>query len=148
MFELMPRPWERRMSRFPQEMDSFLDRFLIPSPFGQRDQKDWWPVMNVVETKDKFTITAELPGLDSKDVKVSLEGGILSIQGEKKEEHEDKEGSYHRLERSYGSFSRSIRLPDNIDPDKIKAKYKDGVLTLTVPKTKESVGRQIEIKAD
>lgn len=148
MFDLMERSKGQMMPSFPFDMKSLMDQWFIRSPFGERNRQYWWPPMNVAETKERFTITAELPGMEAKDVAVSFEGGVLTIRGEKKAEHEEKNGDYHHVERRYGTFARSLRLPNNIEPDKIKAKHKDGVLTLTIPKAKESVGKQIEIKTE
>jgi HSP20 family protein len=104
--------------------------------------------VDVSETADKIVVKAEVPGLDSKDIDISLSGDILTIKGEKKSEREEKEENYHLVERSYGSFARSIRLPVGVEADKIEASYKQGVLTVTCPKKEEVKAKPIEIKAE
>ena len=109
------------------------------------------PVVNVAESDKEFEITAELPGIGEKDVDVSLVNGLLTLKGEKKEEKEDKSKNYYLAERSYGSFQRSFRLPDNVDDKKITAEVAKGVLTVKVPKTapakQAASSRKIKIKA-
>ncbi len=144
MFDLVRRRTGSGLDRVQWGLDGMLDRFFEgwPSVFSE---EPLWPSVDVSESKKKFTVTAELPGLEAKDVDVSIENGVLTIKGEKRREHEEKDENYHRIERSYGRFSRSFKL-DGIDEEKIKAKFKNGVLTLTLPKRKESVGKQIEVK--
>ncbi len=105
----------------------------------------WAPAVDIRETGEDFLITAELPGLGKQDVKVNYEDGVLSIRGEKKQEHEEKDANYHRVERSYGVFERSFRLPSRVAVEKIEAKFKDGVLNLTLPKAEEARPKQIQI---
>lgn len=106
------------------------------------------PNVDMDETDEKYTISAELPGMDEKDVSVTVEGGVLSISGEKKSETEEKRKNYHLSERSYGAFRRSFRLPENVDSDRIAAAFTKGVLTVTLPKTAEAKAsqRRIEVK--
>ncbi|MBW1713938.1 MAG: Hsp20/alpha crystallin family protein [Deltaproteobacteria bacterium] len=146
MFDLIPRLGRGEMQKFRSEWDGLFDRLFGRWP-AWSEEETVWPSMDVSESKDKYTITAELPGIEEKDLDISLEGDVLTIKGEKKKEYEEKEENVHRIERSYGRFVRSLRLPGQIDPEKVKAKYKKGVLTLTIPKSKEAVGRKIEIKA-
>ena len=106
------------------------------------------PKLDVAELKDKFEIKAELPGMDEKDIELSIDDGLLTISGEKKAETEEKDKGYYLKECSYGTFSRSVRLPDNIADDKIEANFKKGVLTIDLPK-KEVIppkSRKIAIK--
>lgn len=106
------------------------------------------PKLDVAELKDKFEIKAELPGMDEKDIDLSVEDGLLTISGEKKEEKEEKDKGYYLKECSFGTFSRSVRLPDNIADDKIEAKFKKGVLTIDLPKKAiaQPKSRKISIK--
>jgi HSP20 family protein len=104
------------------------------------------PAMDVAETEAGFTITAELPGLKKEDVKITIEDGVLSIAGEKKFETEQKEKNYHRIERSYGAFHRSVTLPSGINADKAEADFSDGVLTIHVPKTESARPKTLTIK--
>ena len=129
------------------DINRLFDAFMSPL-----DTTETRPVMSpkldVAELKDKFEIKAELPGMDEKDIELSLDDGLLTISGEKKAETEEKDKGYYLKECSYGTFSRSIRLPDNIADDKIEAKFKKGVLTIDLPK-KEVVppkSRKIAIK--
>jgi HSP20 family protein len=107
------------------------------------------PSVDVSETDDEVQVTADLPGLTEKDVEVTLDDGALTIRGEKKEEREEKKRNYHLVERSYGRFERSVAVPHGIDPGKVKARFKNGVLNVTLPKTPESRSRSrmIEISA-
>jgi HSP20 family protein len=95
------------------------------------------PAVDLIEKPDSFQITAELPGMDEQSIDVKCTGDLLTIKGEKKDEREEHEGGYYLSERRFGSFQRSFRIPDNVDPQKIDATFKNGVLTLTLPKTKE-----------
>ena len=91
---------------------------------------------------------AEVPGMDPKDIDISLSDGLLTIKGEKKQEREEKEENYHLVERSYGAFTRSIRLPKEVQSDKISASYKNGVLKVTLPKSEEAKKKEIKIKLE
>ena len=104
------------------------------------------PRMDMAETDDSIEITAELPGVDEKDLDVSVEGDVLVIKGEKKSESEEKNKDYHVVERSYGSFRRSIRLPGVVDADKVKAAFEKGVLKITLPKPPEAKQNRRRIK--
>jgi HSP20 family protein len=104
------------------------------------------PSMNVAETDKEIEISAELPGLEEKDVQLNVADGVLTIKGEKKAEKEEKDKNYHLVERSYGLFSRSLRLPEGTDPDNIKASIAKGVLTVTVPKPAPAQTKKIEVK--
>ena len=107
---------------------------------------DWSPLVDVSENERDFVIKAELPDVKKEDVKVLIENGILRISGERQMEKEEKGKKYHRIERAYGSFERSFTLPENSKPEAMTAEYKDGMLTLTVPKTKEAAPKAIEVK--
>lgn len=97
------------------------------------------PSIDVRETETEFVVEAELPGMDEKDVSVTLNNGILTLKGEKKSEREEKKDDYHLMERSYGSFQRSFRVADAVDADKVNASFDKGVLTVTMPKRPEAV---------
>jgi len=107
--------------------------------------RDWVPALDVAETDDAVVVKAEVPGIDPKDIEVTLTGGLLTIKGEKRQEAEESDERLHRVERSYGSFTRTVDIPEEVDPDAIRAECKDGVLTVTLPKKPEAKGRQIEI---
>ena len=108
---------------------------------------DWTPSVDISETEGEYQIKAEIPDVKKEDVKVTLEDGVLTIQGERKHEKEEKGKKFHRIERSYGSFVRTFSLPDVIDEEKVKAEFKDGVLTLTMPKKEAAKVKKIKISA-
>jgi len=116
--------------------------------FGDFSSVRFHPRIDVVDDGETLRITAELPGMDREDLKTSIEGGSLVLRGEKKQDVNSEENGCYRLERSYGAFVRSIPLPDNVDVDKVGAKFDKGVLTLTLPKTAQSESRvrNIEIQ--
>ena len=127
---------QRNMNRL---FDDFYSNFGVTSfePFGESFGA-FSPSVDVTENDREITITAELPGLDENDIEVSLTHNVLTVSGEKKEEKEDKGKNFYRMERSYGSFQRSIPLPVEVESDKVAAKFKKGVLTVTLPKTVEA----------
>jgi HSP20 family protein len=142
-------PWSGRgdLTSFRQDMDRVFDRFFSgwSSPVSAEDC-DWAPSVDVSESAKKVVVQAEVPGMDAKDIDIAITGDILTIRGERKQEKEEKEENFHRIERSYGSFSRSIRLPAEVEKDKVDAAYKDGVLKITMKKTKKTTQKKIEIK--
>jgi HSP20 family protein len=107
---------------------------------------DWLPSVDISETEGEYQIKAEIPDVKKEDVKVTVEDGVLTIQGERKHEKEEKGRKYHRIERSYGSFVRTFSLPDVIEEDKVKAEFKDGVLNLYLPKSEKAKPKAIEVK--
>ncbi|TET32641.1 MAG: Hsp20/alpha crystallin family protein [Planctomycetota bacterium] len=121
--------------------DFWGDFRLAPAKTGE-----WMPAIDISETDSEFTVKVEVPGIDPEDVDVSLAGDVLKISGEKKEEHEEEEKNYHRIERSYGSFMRIIKLPPSADSSKVDAASKDGIVTLTIAKREEEKEKKIEIK--
>lgn len=104
------------------------------------------PLINVEETDNEFNISADLPGIKKDDIKISFQNNILTISGEKKAEKELKQDNFHRMERCYGKFCRSVGIPAGVALDKIEADYKDGVLNINIPKAEEAKPKQIEIK--
>ena len=152
MFDLMP--WKKRspkqVARFRSELDDLFNRFFevdFPSSGEFFKEFEWAPSVDVSESGNKITVKAEIPGVDAKDIGVTLEGKTLNIKGEKKQEREEKEENYHRTERSYGYFNRRVELPNEVDPDKVEAAYKKGILTVKLRKTKETDTRKIEINS-
>ena len=107
---------------------------------------DWSPTVDISETEAEYAIKAELPEVKKEDVKVTVEDGVLTLQGERKQEKEEKGKKYHRVERSYGRFVRSFTLPDSVDESKVKAEYADGVLHLHLPKSEKAKPKQIDVK--
>jgi HSP20 family protein len=107
---------------------------------------EWVPVVDVMETEEDFQIRAELPGVDKKDVKLSVENGVLMISGHREQEKEEKGKRYHKIERSYGSFARSFTMPDIVDEQKVTAEFKNGVLTVRLPKSEKARPKSIEVQ--
>jgi len=107
---------------------------------------DWSPLADITEDDKEYVVKAELPAIKKEDVKVTVENGVLAISGERKFEKEDKR--YHRIERAYGSFVRSFTLPDDADAKQVKAAFKDGVLTVHLPKSESAKPKQIEVKVE
>ncbi len=105
----------------------------------------WMPAVDVREEDDAYVFSAELPGLTREEVNITVEDNVLTLSGERKFEDQQNGGNYHRIERTYGAFSRSFSLPGQVDSDKIAASFKDGLLTVTVPKTEQAKPRQIKI---
>ncbi|HKW90368.1 MAG TPA: Hsp20/alpha crystallin family protein [Methylomirabilota bacterium] len=140
-------PWTG-MGSLKHEMDRVFDRFLE----GRWDEfpslGDWTPQMDISETKDSLVAKVEVPGMDSKDIQISLQDNLLTIKGEKRHEREEKDEHYHRVERAYGSFTRSVRLPVAVDASKVTATFKNGLLTVTLPKTPSARGTTIPVKAE
>jgi HSP20 family protein len=108
---------------------------------------DWAPSVDILEKENEIRIKAELPGVEAKDVAVTVDNNVLTIKGERHLEKDVKKESYHRMERAYGSFSRSFSLPDTVDTGNVRAEYKDGLLTLSLPKKTAAKARTVEIKA-
>jgi len=106
------------------------------------------PAMDVYDRKDHIVVKAEVPGIDKKNIKVRVEGNILSIRGETKKEREAKKKDYYCCERAYGSFYRTIPLPVAVEKEKVKASYKDGILTIELPKTKEATSKETDIQIE
>lgn len=139
-------------SEMRAEMDRVLESFLGPSifnrqPLSSRAQTAALvaPDIDVRENDKEIVFEAELPGIDEKDVQVAVRDGVLSMKGEKKSERDEKKDTYHLVERSYGSFERSFRLPDSVDEEKIKADFTKGVLRVVVPKRAEAVKTEKKI---
>jgi HSP20 family protein len=107
---------------------------------------DWIPTVDISESDGEYLIKAELPEVKKEDVKVTVENGVLTLQGERRQEKEEQGKKYHRIERSYGSFVRSFTLPEAVDESGVKAEYKDGVLNLHLPKTEKVKPKAIDVK--
>ncbi len=139
-------PWKdtaKRLEGIKQEMDRLLDRLSEMVPFiGQ----EFVPCVDVIDTEKEIIVQAEIPGINPKDLNISLNGRMLTIKGEKKSEYEEKKENYYRMERKYGAFSRTIELPADVDPDKVEATYKDGVLRINLPKIE--TGKRISVKTE
>lgn len=137
-------PWTG-LASLKQDMDPLFERFFEFKWEEFPALGEWAPRLDVSETKEAMVVTAEIPGMDPKDISVSLQENLLTIKGEKKQEKEER---YHRVERSYGAFARSVRLPVGVDGSKVNAAFKNGLLTVTLPKTPAAKGSAIPIKAE
>jgi HSP20 family protein len=144
--ELIPYRLFGELSPFRKEMDRLWNRFLGETSFGKTFAETWSPSVDISETKDNFVVKAELPGLEAKDVNVSISGDVLTVKGEKNAEEEEKDEHYHRIERYSGSFQRVFQLPSGVKADKVKATFDKGVLKITLPKVEEAKKKEIEVK--
>ena len=141
--------WEplRELSSLQNEMNRLFNTvFDAPAtPGNGGTMRRWVPAMDLLETADHFVLRADLPGMTQEDVKIELEDSTLTVSGERKSEHEDKQEGYYRVERAFGSFSRSLTLPKGIDADAVTANFENGVLEIRVPKPEERKPRRISI---
>lgn len=131
------------LARLHDEMDN-----LIGSFFGDWSWPVWgrWPAIDIAEKDNEFVVKAEIPGCKADDIDISVHGNMLTISGEKKQEEEKKEKGYYHIESSYGSFRRDLTLASEVDPGKIEAACKDGILTITVPKSEKAKPVKVKVK--
>jgi HSP20 family protein len=141
-------PW-REMEEMRTQFNRLLgERLPLRKNGGSEELEltEWLPPVDIIEDDKEYTIKAELPGLAKENVKVTIEGGVLVIAGERKEEKEEKDKKHHRIERSYGSFRRSFTLPENTSGEKTAAEFKDGVLKVHLPKDQTPKPKSVEVK--
>lgn len=136
------------LTSMQREMNRLFDSFFSEGEKEPEFLGNWSPSVDVKETADAINIIADLPGLKKDDIKITLRDNTLQISGEKKKEEEEKDATYHRVERVYGAFSRTFTLPAMVDSSKINAVFKDGELRLTLPKVEEAKPKEISIKAE
>jgi HSP20 family protein len=138
--------WEplRELSSLQTEMNRLFNA-AFDAPGGGNGGRRWTPAMDVLETDEHFVLRADLPGMSESDVSIELEDNVLTLSGERKAEHEEKREGFYRVERSFGSFSRSLTLPKGIDPEGVTAGFDNGVLEVRVPKPEQRKPRKIEI---
>jgi HSP20 family protein len=143
--------WEpaREINSLQSEMNRLFNTFFdTPTPGANgATLRRWVPAMDLVESDDQFVLRADLPGLTEDDVSIELEDNVLTVSGERKAEHEDRNEGYHRVERAYGAFSRQLTLPDGVDGDAIGASFDNGVLEVRIPKPEQTKPRKVQIKA-
>jgi HSP20 family protein len=139
-------PWSGNLRR---DLERFVVRYADPiwEPF-ETMAGGWAPQLDVSETKDAMVVKAEMPGVDPEEIEIRLTGDLLTLKGEKEKETAEKEERYHRVERTYGAFLRSVRLPIAVDGSKVTATFKNGVLVVALPKTPASKGTMIPVKAE
>jgi len=138
---------ETGMARLHDDFDRMMDRFFGDWGWPALRGESWGPAMDIAERDDAIVVKAELPGMKADDLNISVQGNALTISGEKKDETEDKKEHYYHVERRYGSFQRAVMLPTEVDVDRIEAQHRDGVLTITLPKSETARPRQIKIKS-
>jgi len=139
----------RELSRMREDMDKLFEDFFSTRP--ERTgllEGAWHPSVDISETDDEIIAKAELPGLTHDDINISLTDSILTLKGEKKQEKEDKGENYHRVERNYGSFQRTFTLPASVQSENTKAAFRNGVLTINIPKTEEAKPKEIKINVE
>jgi len=139
----------RPLARLQDDMNDLFHRFFDDwdAPLTSWRSETWWPALDVSEQDDKVVVKAEMPGMKHDDIELSVMNGTLTINGEKKESQEDKGEGYYHSERRYGTFRRDIALPASVDSEKVEATYKDGVLTVTLPKTEQAKAKHVSVKA-
>jgi len=140
--------WEplRELASIQNEMNRLFGTvFDAPNPSNGNTLRRWMPPMDLVETDDHFVLRADLPGLAEGDVSIEVEDNVLTVSGERKAEHETTKEGYHRVERAFGSFSRSLTLPDGVDADAVTASFDRGVLEIRIPKPEQRKPRKISI---
>jgi HSP20 family protein len=139
----------RQLGEIENRLEKYFGRPSLLGDGGERESmtmSQWAPAVDITEDDHEYLVKADLPELKKEDVKVIVENGELTISGERKFEKEEKEKKYHRIERSYGSFVRSFTLPEAISPDKVKAGFKDGLLTIHLPKDEKARPKSIDVK--
>jgi HSP20 family protein len=130
-----------------KRMDEIFGEFFGRTPMAMAaTEAVWSPLVDVHETKEGFQLQVELPGVKQEDIQVSIVGDTLTLKGERKREAEVKEDRYHRIERSYGTFQRRVVLPSVVDPNRVKATYRDGVLQIQLPKKEEAKPKEIKVE--
>jgi HSP20 family protein len=136
----------RELGTIQNEMNRVFNSFFdTPTPANGTTFRRWIPAMDLVETESSYVLKADLPGLSQSDVNIEVDDNVLTVSGERKAEHEDRKAGYYRVERSYGSFRRSLTLPEGVDADAVKATFENGVLEVTVPKPAQHAPRKVQI---
>jgi HSP20 family protein len=134
----------RELDSLQGDMNRLFDRFF-EGRTGNATSRRWIPAMDLVETEDHLVLRGDLPGMTEDDVNIEIKDNVLTVSGDREAEHEDKGEGYHRVERSFGSFSRSLSLPHGIDPEKVDAKFDNGVLEVRIPKPAEAKPTRVQI---
>ena len=139
--------WEpvAELNTIQNEMNRLFNSFFDETPRTGASRR-WLPPMDLLETTEHYVLRADLPGLSDGDVNIQLQDNVLTVSGERNAEHEHQREGYHRLERAFGAFSRSLTLPDGVDPDAIHAHFDRGVLEIRIPKPEQKKPRQVQIK--
>ena len=144
---MLPSIWRKNNSILNHSANDFFDNFFLGWPALERDTElTWNPRVDIHETEKEIVLDFELPGIDKKDIKVELKDNILSISGERKQDKEIENYERHRIERYYGKYERIFTIPDTVQTDKLSAEYKDGILTLNLPKTEKAIPKEIAVE--
>ena len=138
---------ELPLSDIQSQMNRLFDNFLGQSTSPEAGERVWAPAADMYETKNEVVVRAELPGLNEKDIHVSITGDLLAIQGERRGDNEVQDASHYRRERLFGKFVRTFSLPMPVETSQIRAAYRDGVLTVTLPKSEEIKAKEIKVEA-
>lgn len=138
----------KELSSLREEIDRLFDSFFGRTSLFREKELSFSPAIDVEETDNSFIVKAEVPGMKKEDIKVTIDEDGITISGERKKEKEEKGKTYHRIEMAYGKFKRYIPFPKEVEPDKAKAKYKDGILEIEVPKSEKAKPKEIEIKVE
>jgi HSP20 family protein len=134
----------RELDSLQGDMNRLFDQFFDDRA-GNAASRRWVPAMDLVETDDHLVLRGDLPGLTEDDVDIEIKDNVLTVSGERTAQHEDKAEGYHRVERSFGSFSRSLTLPHGVEPEKVEAKFENGVLEVEIPKPAEAKSTRVQI---
>jgi HSP20 family protein len=139
--------WEplRELTSLQNEVNRLFSTVVDSPPGGGATLRRWMPAMDLVEDDDAFVLRADLPGMREEDVSIEFEDSVLTVSGERKSEHEERKEGFHRVERAFGSFSRTLTLPKGIDAEAIHASFDNGVLEVRIPKPEETKPRRISI---
>ena len=140
-------PILRRGGLFNYPFNTTFDKFFseFSQPRTASETTDWVPTLDVTENEKEFHVRVEVPGIDKKDIDITVADGLLTIKGEKEKDFEEKDAQFHRVESVYGSFHRTLRRGDTVEAEKIDASYKDGILKITIPKAEENEPKKIEV---
>ena len=144
------RPFEDLLN-MQDEMSRFLDSFFgerAPARRAEESQSSWLPRVDISESENEILVRADAPGMSKDDIKITMSENVLTISGEKKIERDEKKENYHRIERVFGSFQRNFYIPSNVDAEKINASYKDGVLSVALPKKEEAKPKEIPVHVE
>jgi HSP20 family protein len=131
---------------FPAGLRLFGD--TVARLLNEPTSRPWSPAVDILETEDDLVLKADVPGIDMKNIDISLENGTLTVKGERTFEAQQEHSGYHRIERAYGKFARSFSLPETVDPDKVRAEYRNGVLSITLPKKEVAKPRTIKVEVN
>lgn len=145
--DLIPwKPFRKELEPFRREMERLWERFFGETWLARPFTEEWQPSADIVETEASIVVKADLPGLEASDIDVSISEDVLTIKGEKRKEEEKTGERVHSIERYYGSFQRSFRIPTTIQTDKVEASFEKGVLSITLPKTEEAKKKEIKVQ--